>query len=163
MADPILLYSVNTWLAYLIAQRYYKGNHFVWCTPCFDPRMLPNNDVTVPPTSTPLQIYRNLYEEVRRRDRHSLKINSNRNSILKGARVNRTKGVITLKEEREIGLIVKSAELGDFRPLLYVVPFALVSTLIKKVPIKDRAHPLSEEYQIESLPRHCFDVIEFDI
>lgn len=163
MADPILMYSVNTWLSYLIAQRYYRGNHHVWCTPCFDPRMLPAADVTVPPTSTPFEIYRSLYEEVRRRDSHSLKIKEIRNGILKGARKKQAAGIITRTQEREIKLIVKSASLGDFRPLLYVIPYALVSTIVTKVPVKKRAHPLSEEYLIENLPRNCFDVIAFDV
>lgn len=30
---PLVLYSTNTWLAYTVAERFYGGEHYVWCTP----------------------------------------------------------------------------------------------------------------------------------
>ena len=33
-----ILYSTNTWIAYMIAERFYRRHHYVWCTPYFDPR-----------------------------------------------------------------------------------------------------------------------------
>ena len=101
MADPILLYSTNTWLAYIIAQRFYNSEHYVWCTPFFDPRSLATYDATVPPTSSPSEIYRNLYEEARRGDRHSAKIKENQTGILRGANFKRGSGIITEEEEKD--------------------------------------------------------------
>jgi hypothetical protein len=28
---PLVLYSTNTWLAYAISERYYRGLHYAWC------------------------------------------------------------------------------------------------------------------------------------
>jgi|GEM_PF-5439362 len=40
MGDPLLLYSTNTWLTYVIGERFYRDEHYVWCTPDFDARAL---------------------------------------------------------------------------------------------------------------------------
>ncbi len=36
MGEKLILYSTNTWIAYKIAQKYYKDEHYIWCTPIFD-------------------------------------------------------------------------------------------------------------------------------
>ena len=159
MAEPLLLYSSNTWLAFIIAERYYGGIHYVWCTPYCTADMLPKNLSTTPPTSTPLEIYRRLSDEVAAGDRHSSKIQENKVGILRGASAKRAEGVISEDQEKEINEIVVSAELKDFRPLLYVIRFDKVQPLLKLVPVKDRAHPMSVEYLITHLPSSCFDVI----
>ncbi|MGB2602072.1 MAG: hypothetical protein WBC78_00655, partial [Candidatus Sulfotelmatobacter sp.] len=73
MSVPIVLYSANSWLSYAIAERYYNGEHYVWCTPAFDARSRYSQEWHVPPTSSPFEIYNSLSEEVRRGDRHSAK------------------------------------------------------------------------------------------
>jgi hypothetical protein len=160
MAVPIVLYSANSWLAYAIAERYFNGEHHVWCTPAFDARSPYARDWHVPPTSSPFEIYKSLAEEVRRGDRHSAKIAQNRIGIARGANVRRGAGLITEVEEKEIASIVDAAETADFRPLIYVIPYHLVAAEIKAVAVADRAHPLSAEYLLERLPRTSFDVIE---
>lgn len=163
MTSPLLLYSATTWLAYAIAERYYAGEHYVWCAPVFDPRMQCTVDRVLPPTSSPCEIYRNLYEETKRGDRHSSKIEENRVGILRGASIKKICGIITDDQEREIVSIVNAAETREFRPLLYVIPFHAVSSLAQEVPIKDRAHPMSTEFLIERLPRKYFDVLEIQM
>ncbi len=160
MPDPLILYSTNTWLAYSIAQQYYLGIHYVWCTPYFDSKSLSGYDAHIPSTSSTSEIYHSLYEEVRRGDQHSAKIKENKVGILKGATYNREAEVITEKDESDIAAIVDLAETRDFRPLLYIIPFQLITDRVVTVPIVERAHPLSIEYIIESLPRQCFDIIE---
>jgi hypothetical protein len=160
MADPLLLYSVNTWLSYVIAEQYYDHQHYVWCTPYFDRTATAEVDATTPPTSTPFDILHGLDAEVRGGDRHSAKIADNKVGVLRGATYKRTAGVISEVEERDIGAIVDQAETRDFHPLLYIIPYEGVKSLIKGVPINKRAHPLSIEYIIESLPRALFDVIK---
>jgi hypothetical protein len=81
--------------------------------------------------------------------------------ILKGATVKRQAGIISAEQERDIVSIVEIAETKEFRPLIYIIPFTAVSSILIEVPIKERAHPLSIEYVIESLPRDHFDIIEF--
>ena len=80
--------------------------------------------------------------------------------ILNGATRKRSAGAITEEQEREIGGIVELAETRDFRPLLYVIPYTNVLSIVQNVPVKEKAHPLAEEYVIEELPRQCFDIIE---
>lgn len=158
---PILLYSTNSWLAYSIAEAFYGGEHYVWCSPYFSPRSAPPY-ANVPPTSSPSAIYRALAAEVRAGDRHSAKIRDNRLGIARGAGAKREDGTLDSRQESEILEIVQSAEIRDFRPLLYVIPSHLVADLVEPVAVAERAHPLSTEYLIKRLPRGSFDVIDFD-
>jgi len=157
-----VLYSVNTWLAYNINVKYYGGLHYVWCSPIFSARNHPAVVATPPPTSCPSDVYHNLAEEVRRRDRHSAKILDNRAGLVKGAQSKHAAGVITVDELREIEQIASVAEIADFRPLLYVIPFVVVSHLLQEIPVSDRAHSMSPEYIIEKLPTDLFDAIELE-
>ncbi|MET0465867.1 MAG: hypothetical protein ABW007_22080 [Chitinophagaceae bacterium] len=160
MREPLILYSTNTWLAYRIAQAYYDEKHYVWCTPYFSPDSSVGYDHTVPPSSSPSELYDSLHEDVARGDRHSTKVEMNKAGILKGAIAKERVGAINKKQRLEIYAIVRRAEMRDFRPLLYVIPFQPIAKLVKEVPIEERAHPLSEEYKIELLPRKYFDIVE---
>lgn len=163
MADPLILYSTNTWLAYVIGERFYGGEHYVWCTPDFDARALARIDQTAPPSSSPAEIYRDLFEDVRRGDQHSSKIKDNKAGILRGVADKRAAGVISDEEQRDIVSTLDRAGGRDFRPLLYVIPFDRVSGIIQSAPVELRAHPLSQEYVIERLPRRDFDVLELPL
>ena len=158
----IALYSTNTWLAYIIAERYYNGIHYVWCTPHFDPTTVPSIGYTVPPSSSPAEIYRNLHDDVRRADNHSAKIASNRAGLLRGVEIHLNKGKINNHQATEITSIIEASVGRDFRPLVYVIPTQLVVGKVKDVPVSQRAHPLSVEYIIEDLPRNCFDVLDIE-
>ena len=142
MNEKLILYSANTWLAFMIAQKYYQKEHYIWCTPVFDSRKAQYNGLIVPPTSCPSEIYHNLHEEVSRGDRHSSKIKENRIGILRGAEIKLSQGLITEAQKEEIAAIVDQAELRDFRPLMYIIPFARVQSLVAEVAISDRAHPV---------------------
>jgi hypothetical protein len=158
---PLLLYSANTWLAYSIAESFYGGEHYVWCTPYFTSRAAPPH-VRLPPTSAPASIYRSLAEEVRAGDRHSAKIRDNKLGISRGVKAKLQDGTIDDRQGNEIMDIVGGAEISDFRPLVYVIPRHLVAGVLEPVAIEERAHPLSAEFLIERLPRMHFDVIDFD-
>jgi len=160
MTAPLILYSTNTWLSFVIAQRFYGAQHYVWCTPYFDPRRDGADESAVPPTSSPLEIYRSLAEEVRRGDRHSSKIKDNRVGILRGASAKRQAGIITEQQEAQIASVVNLAESRDFRPLLFVIPYTAAATLLREPPPEDKAHPMSAEFVADALPRTCFDVID---
>lgn len=160
MSAPLILYSANTLLAYRINQIYYRERHFVWCNPYFS-ASAPSIDVQMPPSSTPSDICCSLCGDVSQDDVHSLKIQSNRDGIRKGASSKRNAEQITEQELREIDQIVSAAKLADFRPLLYVIPFHLVAEQAKPVPPTDRAHPFSQEYIIKDLLRSSFDVLEW--
>ncbi len=121
MRAPLVLYSTNTWLAYQIAERYYRGEHYVWCTPFFNGRSDKGDAGFVPPASCPSEIYRCLHAESRAGDRHSTKIQQNREGIVRGAEEKRDAGAISEDEKTEIESIVEMAAIRDFEPLLYVV------------------------------------------
>jgi hypothetical protein len=159
MAEPLVLYSTSTWLAFSIAERFYSSVHYAWCSPYFSPPSALSGSAA-PPTSIPREIYENLFDEVIQSDSHSSAVDRNRVGILRGAACKRTANVITAEVETEIAEIVRMAEVRLFRPLLFVIPFAGVRTIAKVVPPKERAHPMSIEYRIDELPRHLFDVLE---
>lgn len=152
----LLLYSVNTWLAYKIAEHYYGNIHYAWCSPYF------NSARINPPSSNPLEIYTNLRKDVEGKDQHSSKIEQNKTGILKGASIKKSKGVITEAQEQEITDIVAASQLEEFRPLIYIIPTDKVMGYIKPVSYKFKADKFSQEYIIEELSKDCFDVIDLD-
>ncbi len=158
MKTPLLLYSASTWLAYSIAERFY-GVHYAWCTGFYDGITAPRH-FNIPPTSSPAEIYRNLEEETRRGDLHSRGIERNASGILGGAQAKLEAGVITKTQHREIRKAVAKAEIPDFRPVLYVIPFDRLEGRVPEVPVSQRAHPLSLEYLVEDLRSGCFDLLE---
>jgi hypothetical protein len=155
-----ILYSTNTWLAYIITEKFYSGSHYIWCTPNFHMNNQTKIDATTPPTSTPYDILTSLNGEVSRGDKHSAKIKENKLGLIRGAAIKKGQGIITADQESEVIEIVNNSEIRDFRPLLYVMSYEAVRGLLRTVPVKDRAHPLSIEFIIEELPRNLFDVIE---
>jgi hypothetical protein len=161
MADPLILYSVNSWLAYVINERYYGGEHYVWCAPVFDADALSRIEQTLPPTSNPRHVYRRYREESEKMDRHGPTIAENKAGILRGANAKQLAGIISEKQEKEITLIVNASDRAEFRPLLYLIPFAVVADRVTEVPVERRAAPLAREFLINRLPRHLFDAIEF--
>ncbi|MGH6921758.1 MAG: hypothetical protein ACREJ0_29170 [Geminicoccaceae bacterium] len=158
-----MLYSAQTLLAYRINQRYYGERHWVWCSPYRGSGSTATVDTAVPPSSSPLAIYRALHEDVKHNDHHSTKIEANRQGLVRGATMKLAAGAIDDLAASEIAEITRLAGVADFRPLLYVIPYALVDGSVRAVPVTQRAHPLSDEFQIESLSRQCFDIIELPL
>ena len=160
--EPIVMYSTNTWLAYRIAQEYYKGVHYVWCAPYFSSNSVSEYDRTNPPSSTPSTIYDRLYQEACSRDRHSrYNIEANKAGLRKGAEEKAKAKLITDQQRLEILAIIAGAERIHFKPLLYVIPYSSVTNLVKKADIEERADVLSQEFIIENLPRSAFDYIDY--
>jgi hypothetical protein len=58
--------------------------------------------------------------------------------------------------------VVEAAEVSDFAPLIFVIPYPLATEKLSRVPVSQRAHPLSAEFIISKLPRECFDVLRLD-
>lgn len=161
MSQPLVLYSVCTYLAYNIAASYYEHQHFVWCSPFFSEGSAPSYQYTNPPTSSPARIYRDLQIGVTSDDRHNARIQQNRIGLAKGATIKHKAGVISAAQKKEILSIVQQAHTSMFRPLIYVIPYSSVIRMIQPVSVEDRANPLSAEYMIECLSRVHFDIIDF--
>jgi hypothetical protein len=162
MKPPLLLYSTSTWLAYSVAEQYYGGIHFAWCSPVYDGRVAAAH-VNIPPSASPAALYRAMLEDTRQGDRHSNAIDQNKNGIYRGALARQTQGLIGDAEVAEIGSSLERADCRDFRPLLYIIPYEQVRENVTRVPVSERAHPMSIEYRVELLPRASFDVIELTL
>lgn len=160
MNSKHIYYSCSTWLAYDICQRYYGQRHYVWCSPFFDAFSCFSLRNSVPPSSSPRDIYWGLKKDVDTRDLHSSKIKDIRRGLRNGALLKYKAGMINKLEHQEILEIVKRAQLVDFLPLMFVIPVAPVRHLLVPVGVTKRANLFSEEYIIKSLPRNLFDAIE---
>jgi hypothetical protein len=156
MAEPLVLYSAITKLAYWIGQRFYREQHYVWCAPISSDRTMFAN----PPSSDPLRIWARYAEDIRGGDRHSEMISANRRGLVRGAQIKCQAEAIDGRTRDLIEQIVGSADLTDFSPLLIVIPFSQVRHINGLVPIDERASPTSDEYRFEALPRSAFDVLE---
>jgi hypothetical protein len=160
MSEPLVFYSTNTLLAYNISQTYYKQNHFVWCTPHFG-SWDGAEDYTVPESSSPKEIFKDLFKAVYSMDKHSPSIRSNKLGLRRGVAAKRESGDITEQQAKEILSVIKEADCPFFRPFLYVIPYSLVKNRLIELPPTSRANPLSVEYKILELPRACFDPIDY--
>lgn len=158
--STLFLFSTNSWLSFVIGEEFYGSTHFVWCTNIFDTATVSPVRMTTPPTSTPKEIYHSALQEVSRGDRHSAKIEQWRNGLLRGAEIRHSRGEIDDGAFAEVSAIIGQSAIRDFRPLLYVISYAETKHLVHHVPVHERAHPLSQEFRIERLPRDCFEVLD---
>jgi hypothetical protein len=161
MKDRILLYSINTLLAYRINQKFYHGLHYVWCCPYFNTKSANPYDLNVARSSLPAEIYSEILKDIKGNDLHSEKIKQNKVGLLNGSVEKFKQGVISDDEKTLIQGIVSKAELSDFTPLIYVTPVELVKNLVEPVELSERASLFSPEIKIKELPRQLFDIIDF--
>lgn len=147
-----------TALAYNINTKYYGGLHYLWCTPYFGSDFK-SPHFTVPPSSSPLEIYETLRKEIDGADIHGTKIKYNRMGIRKGAMHMHSAGKISQDDLDDIVAISKTAQPQQFRPLLCVISRLEAIPYYQKVPVKSRANPLSHEYIVANLPQAAFDLI----
>ncbi len=159
-----ILYSANSYMAYRIAKQYYNDLHYVWCSADFGSLVSANTGFQRTPTLTrPKHRYYQMLKEVNERVRGALTVEEARHGLLRGVEAQRQAGRINMKQAEEILSIVQQADISDFRPLLYVLP--VTSELLPRiqvVPVKQRAHPLSEEFIISDLKSDEFDIITLD-
>ena len=157
---PILLWSASCELKYKISAQYY-GYQYAWCSPVFEAATLPKFAVgsAQPPSSDPVTIYRQLHAAVSCKDRHDKKIEGFKKSLRAIAIKSRNAGVITKEHAAEIATRVSRADFQDWKPLMYVIPYANVASRVQLVPIQLRASD-EPEYIIPDLQSHEFQVIE---
>jgi len=157
-----ILYSAVTQLAFNINERFYGGLHYMWCTPCFDINTK-SPVYTVPPTSSPFQIYKTLAREVAGGDNHSDKVEANRVGITRGAEKKFADGTIDAACLKRIQDTARIASLSLFRPLLCVISVHEAAPYCSEVDLTSVANALSQEYIVERLPRSAFDVIDIGL
>ena len=157
LTKPVL-YSTMTTLAYNINKQFYGDRHYMWCTPYFGSDFS-SPTFTVPPSSSPLEIYRTLKNEVDGGDLHNTLISVKRLGIKRGADVMVKRKKITQDEAGQIRAICEGAPLNLFAPLLCVIPRLEVVPYSQRVEVKSKAHPLSQEFVVADVPQDAFDVI----
>ena len=141
--------------------------HYVWCAPFFDYNKESALTPRVPYTSNPIDVFRSLRKDILIYDNHKERNEIHRNVIglLRGANIMYSSGKISKEDydelQHKIVLCQKDENFREyFRPLIYVIPYALNQTIIKKVPCDKAALTLSSEYIIKSLPRSNFNIID---
>lgn len=158
---PLLLYSVNPYLKYFIHQKYRGDVHFVWCSEHFDSRKLggysPGSNIGA--SSNPAVLYERLKQAVESEDEGDLKLSEQKTGLKSLAVDWNNTGKITLDEMEEIIYTIDYAHFKQWRPLLYVIPRALVDSRLIPVSRKNRAS-LGMEFRIENLRSSEFEVIE---
>lgn len=161
IGSPIL-YSTTTLIAFNINERFYGSLHYMWCTPFFD--IDHKSPVyTVPPTSSPFQIYQALAREIANVDGHSDKIEANRVGITRGAQKKFDAGVIDAVCMKRIQDTAKIAANAMFRPLLCIISAHEAAPYCSEVDITTMANLLSREYIADQLPRATFDIINIGV
>jgi hypothetical protein len=150
-----VLFSTNSELAYKIAKKYYKDKYFAWCSTSFD---LGDSQ---PASSNPRAICNSYLKDIATKDNHSMIIEKNRVSILRGAAIMLKRGVITIDEELQIRTIVDAAKIHDFFPLVYIINGSLACSMCKEATVDNKAAPHSIEYIAEDLTSEMFSVIRF--
>jgi hypothetical protein len=158
---PPLLYSTNVFLKLLIQERFRDNIHYSWCSESFDSSSLPKYSFSsqVAPSSNPADIYRELKNAVHKKDQHCYKINEQKVSLKNLALTWEASSEISTNDKEEIVYRVDNASFDDWRPLIYIIPRALVETRIQLVP-PDRRASFGPEYIITDLKRDEFDIIE---
>lgn len=162
MKSPIILWSVNTILAYQINVKYYNDVHYAWCTPDFGSSVSTGNPLNNPPSSQVLKIYRALDEAAKGSDRHSSAISTNKTGLRRGVESKHAEGIIGESQRDAINYIIDETECIGFRPLIYVIPYEEVKDIISIVPVAAAANPSSTEYVIEELPGYRFVYFRLD-
>lgn len=159
-APPNILYSANSLLAYRVGKKFYNDLHYVWCSTRFGSGLILDTLERNPATSVPYKRYQTLRDHTEvSPDLHSDLVAGQKAGIKAGAQARLSAGLITTDERDEILSIVDAAQVADFAPLMYVIPWETVKSLAKKAPVNKRAHPLSDEWIIEALPGNMFDII----
>lgn len=162
MKSPIILWSVNSELAWKINVKYYNDVHWVWCTPDFGSSVSTGNLLNNPPSAQALKIYRTLDEAAKSSDRHSSALSNNRTGLRIGVESKYAEGIIGESQRDDINYIIDETECIGFRPLIYVIPYEEVKDIITTVPVSATASPHSTEYIIEELPGDMFTYFRLD-
>jgi hypothetical protein len=158
-----ILYSTNCRFAHDIAMTYRNGMHFAWVSECYDASKQPIGTpaAATPPSSSPKEIYDNLWKDCEREDSHSDTIKRIKKTFKKLAATWRAEKSITEGDYKEIVGLVHSNSWKIWRPVLYVIPKApiVAAGRLITVPRTGRAG-YGPEGQIIDLHNLEFDVIE---
>jgi hypothetical protein len=159
----LLFYSTNTMLKFRVQQLFFNERHYVWCSQYFDSAKLGRyvQGAMTPPTSDPCAIYRSIKKAINTGDQHGPKIAEQKKNLVALAAKFAKEGTITAEARNEIVGMVKKAQFLDWKPLIYVIPYALVKGREELVDVERRASG-EREWIIPDLHRSEFDILEFE-
>jgi hypothetical protein len=162
MAGPYL-YSTNPLLKFEINRDYFGHVHFVWCADCFDARSHRlHSGARLPPSSNPAELFSSLRAAtIERPDAHDKNIREWRQTMKEMALKATAAGQIDGKAEAAIVYLVDHADIGKWRPLLYIINRTAVTGRLIEVPPTERADPAEIEYRIHDLTPGEFDVVDY--
>lgn len=152
MKDKIL-YSQGTKLSYTINEKYYNGEHYVWCSD------KPYYGSDQPGNSDPVERSNRIITAIVSQDRHEQLIELNKEGIRKGALAKKKSRVITKRQQEEIAALIELSSLEDFTPIIYVIPFEKVKDDLIPVPADKKGSKYAVEYIIENLKNDSFEII----
>lgn len=137
------------------------GYHYVWCSPVFEAAALGRGALGAdqPASSDPATIYRRLHGDVAGRDRHANEIARQRESMKGTALLLVANKTIIDETAAMIAEMVDEADLHDFRPVLYAIPYQPVAARVQLVKTGKRAS-IEPEYIIPDLKSGEFHMIE---
>jgi hypothetical protein len=145
---PLVLYSTNTWLAYAISERYYRG------LPMPGVRLTPARGRGRGMTRTcPRPPAHSRSTGCSTRRSAAATGTAQRLSRMRGAPSRRQQGVIGEPQEAEIRAAVRLAETRDFKPLLFVIPFSGVRGRVREVPVE--GGPIHSPWSTSSSRSHA--------
>lgn len=155
-----MLWSASNAMKHRIS-RDYVGTHRVWCSEAFEGAMVGAYAPGGMPaaSSDPASLYRKLLHDVRTSDRHSNEINRQKKGLQQLALSLRGSGRISPEQAAEITVLLRRAQIIDWRPLIYAIPYAAVSSRVERVDPKDWAG-LEPEFIIPDLREDEFVIIE---
>ena len=163
--EPLILYSINSRLAYNINTKYYH-KHYVWCATKFNTNDLDALSRNNPASSNPIEIFKKYMSAIneKQNDKHfdASYLIERINGIKLGLETNKDLiGEETYQELRaEIDNQIKTDQIwGSLEPVIYIIPYSLVKDRVKRAPPSKTASLLSDEYIIEDLRDNEFDVI----
>lgn len=79
--------------------------------------------------------------------------------LRRGALLQLQAGLIDETTFATINQMIETATISDFRPLIYIIPRALVEKKLRRVPVDQTANPFSVEFQILDLEKTEFEII----
>lgn len=149
-----LMFSTNTLLGYLIAEKYYNHVHYAWFTTRFD------LGTSQPASSNPRAICNEILNAIASNDHHCEKLERICTGIQRGAYQKMKAGIISEQQELEIRSLVQRAknELYLLMPVVYVSHWSMLNGYAEEA--EEKASSASIEFICRELPRDAFDIIE---
>lgn len=152
---PVFLFSQSTKLAHKIDEKFYKNEHYVWCSEFI-------HDNKQPPTSDPVARCNRLLRIIKTGDRHAYEIDEHISGILAGARAKLNANVISAEQHQLICTYINSVDYEAFMPIIYIIDYNKVRDRCERISARDKASDSSSEIRIVDLKPDEYTIIDID-